>query len=113
MVKPELGTKRICVSCGARFYDLGKTPAVCPKCETEQPAEQPRLRRAVTPVVEDKKKIAGDPDADGADIEVEGLEDDEDGDDDSVIEDTSDLEGDADDLGADIEVTKDDSDDER
>lgn len=28
MAKPELGTKRVCVSCGAKFYDLMKTPAV-------------------------------------------------------------------------------------
>jgi uncharacterized protein (TIGR02300 family) len=39
MAKPELGTKRVCVSCGARFYDLTRQPAVCPKCSTEQPAE--------------------------------------------------------------------------
>ena len=46
MAKPELGEKRTCVSCGTRFFDLGKDPAVCPKCATEQPAEQPRLKRA-------------------------------------------------------------------
>ena len=32
MVKPELGTKRTCPSCGARFYDLLKNPIACPKC---------------------------------------------------------------------------------
>ena len=32
MVKPELGTKRTCPSCGTRFYDLLKNPIVCPKC---------------------------------------------------------------------------------
>ena len=32
MVDPKLGTKRSCESCGAKFYDLNKTPAVCPKC---------------------------------------------------------------------------------
>ena len=32
MVKPELGTKRTCPSCAARFYDLLKIPIVCPKC---------------------------------------------------------------------------------
>ncbi len=35
MAKPELGTKRVCASCGARFYDLNKTPITCPKCGTE------------------------------------------------------------------------------
>ena len=32
MVKPELGTKRLCASCGAKFYDLNKDPIHCPKC---------------------------------------------------------------------------------
>jgi uncharacterized protein (TIGR02300 family) len=32
VVKPELGTKRTCPSCAARFYDLLKNPIVCPKC---------------------------------------------------------------------------------
>jgi len=34
LAKPDLGTKRLCQSCGAKFYDLSKTPIVCPKCET-------------------------------------------------------------------------------
>ncbi len=34
MAKPELGTKRLCASCGAKFYDLNKDPIICPKCET-------------------------------------------------------------------------------
>ena len=34
MAKPDLGTKRLCSGCGAKFYDLNKTPIVCPKCET-------------------------------------------------------------------------------
>ena len=32
VTKPEWGTKRICQSCGARFYDLRKSPIECPKC---------------------------------------------------------------------------------
>lgn len=32
MVDPKLGTKRSCEACEARFYDLNKNPAVCPKC---------------------------------------------------------------------------------
>jgi uncharacterized protein (TIGR02300 family) len=39
VVSPELGTKRICPSCAARFYDLNKNPAVCPKCATAFVAE--------------------------------------------------------------------------
>ena len=34
MAKPELGTKRLCGNCGAKFYDLNKDPIVCPKCAT-------------------------------------------------------------------------------
>jgi uncharacterized protein (TIGR02300 family) len=34
VAKPELGTKRLCSNCGAKFYDLNKDPIVCPKCQT-------------------------------------------------------------------------------
>jgi uncharacterized protein (TIGR02300 family) len=34
MTKPELGTKRLCANCSARYYDLNKTPITCPKCGT-------------------------------------------------------------------------------
>ena len=33
MSKPARGTKRVCPSCGARFYDLNRTPIVCPICQ--------------------------------------------------------------------------------
>lgn len=35
MNKPELGVKRDCPQCGARFYDLNNEPAHCPKCDHE------------------------------------------------------------------------------
>jgi uncharacterized protein (TIGR02300 family) len=34
VAKPELGMKRLCAGCGAKFYDLNKAPIVCPKCGT-------------------------------------------------------------------------------
>jgi len=34
MTKPELGTKRLCARCGAKFYDLHHSPITCPKCDT-------------------------------------------------------------------------------
>jgi uncharacterized protein (TIGR02300 family) len=34
VAKSELGTKRLCASCSAKFYDLAKDPIVCPKCGT-------------------------------------------------------------------------------
>lgn len=47
MAKPEWGTKRICLSCGARFYDLNRDPVVCPACGTSHdPTAQNRPRRA-------------------------------------------------------------------
>lgn len=27
-----LGLKRVCMFCSTKFYDLGKTPIICPKC---------------------------------------------------------------------------------
>ena len=32
MAKPELGSKRQCLSCASKFYDLNKDPIICPKC---------------------------------------------------------------------------------
>ena len=34
MAKPEWGTKRQCQSCGAKYYDFGRSPIVCPACGT-------------------------------------------------------------------------------
>jgi uncharacterized protein (TIGR02300 family) len=39
VVKAELGTKRTCPSCTARFYDLMKNPITCPKCGASFVAE--------------------------------------------------------------------------
>jgi uncharacterized protein (TIGR02300 family) len=99
MAKAELGLKRTCVACGAKFYDLMRSPVICPKCGTEQPAEQPRFRRPGG--AEDRaktKRPAAAPVLEEADLEVEVEEAD-----DAVIEDADDLEGE-DDLGAEIEV---------
>lgn len=100
MAKAELGTKRTCVACGAKFYDLRRSPVTCPKCGTEQPAEQPRLRRPGG--AEDRAKLkraaSAEPVLEDAELEVAVEEGD-----DAVLEDAEDLEGE-DDLGADIEV---------
>lgn len=34
VAKPNLGLKRVCGSCGTKFYDFGRSPIVCPKCGT-------------------------------------------------------------------------------
>lgn len=112
MAKPELGTKRVCVACGARFYDLTKIPAACPKCGTEQPLDQPRPRRTGGNVVEDKrpKKPVPAPGIEDVEVEVEGVEDAEEED---VLEDAAELEDDADAIGPDIEVETGEDDTER
>jgi len=46
VAKPELGTKRLCGSCGAKFYDLSKDPIICPKCATTFVVVAPVSRRA-------------------------------------------------------------------
>jgi uncharacterized protein (TIGR02300 family) len=32
VAKPELGSKRQCQNCGAKFFDLNRDPILCPKC---------------------------------------------------------------------------------
>ncbi len=104
MVKPELGTKRVCVSCSTRFYDLSRNPAVCPKCGTEQPVEQPRVRRTSGNLI-DEKRVKKPLPVDDVDPEVEGEEAEEAAEDeDDVLESTDDLEDDTDAIGGDIEV---------
>ena len=54
VVHPDRGTKRICQSCGTKFYDLGRTPIVCPKCdaifvEAPRPAPVARTKGRGTP----------------------------------------------------------------
>lgn len=53
MSKPELGTKRLCAGCAAKFYDLNKNPIVCPTCKAvfEVPKPAPvRPRRTFDPI---------------------------------------------------------------
>lgn len=80
MAKPELGTKRLCASCSAKFYDLNKTPITCPKCgtifevvpvTTRQRPDQARAARepvAETPEVEEAELIS----LEEADAEAQG-----------------------------------------
>ncbi len=86
---PQLGSKRVCVSCSTRFYDMTKAPPVCPKCGTVQPPEVVRVRapmreprrpfRTPMPVaaVEPEEEVAPLIEAD-EDAEVEEVEDDDD-----------------------------------
>ncbi len=69
MAKPELGLKRQCMSCGAKFYDLNKDPAVCPKCGAVFQATA--LTRVAAPVAARAADVADD---DEAELEVAGPE---------------------------------------
>ena len=45
MANPELGQKQVCPNCQAKFYDLNRRPAHCPKCDTDfDPEEALKLR---------------------------------------------------------------------
>lgn len=63
MSKPARGTKRVCASCGARFYDLGRSPITCSVCQavvrTSPPAR--RAERAA-PVEPAKPAVVAEPD---------------------------------------------------
>jgi uncharacterized protein (TIGR02300 family) len=80
VAKPELGIKRLCAGCGAKFYDLNKTPITCPKCGTlfevvpvttrprPDQARPVREPEAETPEVEEAELIS----LEEADAETQG-----------------------------------------
>ncbi len=75
MAKPELGSKRQCQNCGAKFFDLNKDPILCPKCgATFQPPALSRAAARAAVVDEEETEL---PEA-GA--EIVSLEDAETGD---------------------------------
>ena len=46
MAKPEWGRKRTCQVCGKKFYDLNKSPVICPSCGAEfDPNDHLRTRK--------------------------------------------------------------------
>lgn len=81
MAKPEWGLKRICPHCGARYYDMKKTPPVCPSCGTVfDPETLTKSRRSRAAVEEKARKAAPAPEAlddlpivpdDGEDVLIE------------------------------------------
>ena len=58
MAKTELGAKRQCQNCGAKFFDLNKDPIVCPKCATIFQGAARVERAAVKEVVEEDEVVA-------------------------------------------------------
>ena len=123
MAKPEWGTKRICLSCGARFYDFNRSPINCPACNAAFDLEAAtRVRRSRAPgrvipedVVEKKKPVEADAaeddaveddaapeldEAEDAEAEAEDaevvIEEEEEDDEPALIEDAADLGDDSD-----------------
>lgn len=71
----DRGTKRQCQHCSTKFYDLAKSPIVCPHCGKEFLLTEARPSRPAVvekPVVEEVDK---DPAATEAGAEVVSLED--------------------------------------
>jgi len=78
LANPELGAKQICPTCSSKFYDLGRRPAVCPKCGAEfDPEEALRNRRvrarvsAVEDDADDEKPVVSPEVEDGFEAEPE------------------------------------------
>lgn len=91
MTSLSWGNKRVCQECQARFYDLRKSPIVCPKCDTE--LALPAAFRAK--VTKSKAASAVVNSEETELVEVELVKDDSA---DDLIEDTSDLGDEADDV---------------
>jgi len=75
--KPELGTKRLCAHCSAKFYDLNQTPITCPKCgrvsegvqgKSRWPSEARHPIRKVEPETHEAKFVP----LEDADAEAQG-----------------------------------------
>jgi uncharacterized protein (TIGR02300 family) len=58
LAKPEWGAKRICNSCGTRFYDLMRDPIVCPNCGAEFDPEALLRTRRSRSVVSEREPVA-------------------------------------------------------
>ena len=58
MSKPAWGTKRVCPSCGARFYDLSRTPITCPVCQAIYQVMPPPSRRGERGQPVEVRKVA-------------------------------------------------------
>ena len=79
MANPELGAKQVCPNCQAKFYDLNRRPAHCPKCGTDfDPEEALKLRsRRARPgyPTDDEDAEPGAAPAGGDDLGVDFAED--------------------------------------
>jgi len=96
VAKAEWGAKHTCLSCSAKFYDMGRSPITCPACDapfaTAAPARTRRARKVEAKVVDiavaaaSSKKASSDNGEDALiddddDDDVVALTDDDDDDD--------------------------------
>jgi len=107
VAKTDLGTKRHCPNCGAKYYDLNKVPAICPKCGTPFEVTSTAKTRPAE-AVEEPKEATVEEEAEAAGTEVISLEE-------ADAEATGGSGGkeseDDDEEGEDLEVSDDDGDD--
>jgi uncharacterized protein (TIGR02300 family) len=116
VAKPEWGTKRICPSCGTRYYDLLREPVICPKCSTPYDPEaflKSRRARPIPPVEKELEPVGAEEldtelETEEADIveeeeEAVPLEEAEEEEDEELLEDASELGEDEDDMAEVIE----------
>ncbi len=110
MAEAKLGNKHECTSCDAKFYDLGKSELVCPKCGADQTVQEDDAEDDAPKTAEAEEEVAAgdldedavsdlgedDLDSDDDDDEVGGedVDDDEDGAEDDDQDDLVDLEDD-------------------
>ena len=118
MEKSARGTKRQCLSCATKFYDLNRDPILCPSCGTQfmLATEAEPVKEEVAEEVE-TDEVETDAAATAAGAEVISLDDADDEDEDDVIENLPDvdLEDDDEPLSSDDDNTfleTDDDDDE-
>jgi len=74
-----LGDKQLCPSCAAKFYDLRKRPAVCPKCTASfDPAEESvRVRRGRSRVAAHDPAYEDDEEREAKQAKAQGEEEEE------------------------------------
>ena len=78
MANSKWGTKRMCLSCGKRFYDMRRDPIFCPACDAPFELSTPtRTRRQRAPAVRQFRPPPPAPRGaaeDGAEATIEGAE---------------------------------------
>jgi len=62
MTELKLGNKYECFNCGAKFYDLGKGNAVCPKCDSDQSEAEAKENPLVSQSVRRRRRADLQPD---------------------------------------------------